>query len=186
MKIENLSFSYGDKKIFENLNVQFPESGTVFIDAPSGRGKTTLFHLIAGIYRPRSGRIEKENKKIAYMFQEDRLFPEFSALENVFCVRDGSRTQAAELLEQLGLGAELASLPKALSGGMKRRVALARALNFNAEILLLDEPFKGLDADTASQTAEVLKNHSKEKLLLIASHITGHDLWDDATVFTLP
>ena len=102
------------------------------------------------------------------VFQEDRLLPWRTALENVALVREGSEADARDLLSALGLSAEADQIPAALSGGMQRRVALARALNFGGDVLLLDEPFKGLDAALCMEAIAVVRG--RFPLTVIATH----------------
>ena len=143
IRINDLSFSYGDKQIFDRLTLTLPEKGAVCLMGKSGCGKSTLLKLIAGLLVPDSGSITgTEGVKTAFVFQEDRLLPERSALENVALV--SSRESAALWLRKFGI-TDPDALPYMLSGGMQRRVALARAMAYGGELLILDEPFKGLD-----------------------------------------
>ena len=143
IRINDLSFSYGDKQIFDRLTLTLPEKGAVCLMGKSGCGKSTLLKLIAGLLVPDSGSITgTEGVKTAFVFQEDRLLPGRSALENVALV--SSRESAALWLGKFGI-TDSDALPDMLSGGMQRRVALARAMAYGGEILILDEPFKGLD-----------------------------------------
>ncbi len=143
IRINDLSFSYGDKQIFDRLTLTLPEKGAVCLMGKSGCGKSTLLKLIAGLLVPDSGSITgTEGVKTAFVFQEDRLLPGRSALENVTLV--SSRESAALWLRKFGI-TDPDALPDMLSGGMQRRVALARAMAYGGELLILDEPFKGLD-----------------------------------------
>ena len=143
IRINDLSFSYGNKQIFDRLTLTLPEKGAVCLMGKSGCGKSTLLKLIAGLLVPDSGSITgTEGVKTAFVFQEDRLLPGRSALENVALV--SSRESAALWLGKFGI-TDPDTLPGMLSGGMQRRVALARAMAYGGELLILDEPFKGLD-----------------------------------------
>lgn len=145
IKLTNIVCAYDGKPVLDGLNFTFPETGAVALTGPSGRGKTTLLKLLAGLIAPDSGKIEGlSDKRVSMVFQEDRLLPWRTALENValFC---GNEALAWEALVRLELGDALEKRPPELSGGMRRRAALARALCFGGDILLLDEPFKGLD-----------------------------------------
>lgn len=154
MKITDLSFSYGGSLIFSHLNLDLSEK-VICLMSPSGKGKTTLLRLIAGLEKPQSGYIEPKPKKCAFMFQNDRLLKNLSALENVACVgsKDGYK-EAAQLLEMLEIPPSL--YPDEMSGGMCRRVALARAVHYGGDILLLDEPFNGLDEELKKKIAPFL------------------------------
>jgi len=179
--LKNISLSFGDKLILDNLSMELPEAGVTCFSGPSGCGKTTLFRLIAGLAAPQSGEIVSDRKKIAYMFQEDRLLPWLSALKNVEAVLPpGSAGKAEALLHEFELGGELGALPSELSGGMRRRVALARALAFGGDLLLLDEPFKGLEPALSEKLAFFIRKadapvyvttHSKNEAELLGGNI---------------
>ncbi len=142
MKIEihNITFSYGEKVIFQNYSAVFENSVTI-IEGASGIGKTTLLRLLAGIEKPSSGEITGVPEKPALLFQEDRLLPWYTARKNIEIIS----SNAEKWLRLMELEENVNSLPNNLSGGQCRRVALARVLSYGGGILLLDEPFKGLD-----------------------------------------
>lgn len=160
MRIENLSFSYGDKPIFTDFSAD-TDSGIICLMGPSGCGKTTLLHILAGLIRADGGRISDFPESRSIMFQEDRLLPWLDARGNVALVLDRNDDDdvCGELLRQLGIDPEM-KITK-MSGGMKRRVALARALAFRADALLLDEPFKGLDEDLMKKCAALIRSTGK-------------------------
>ncbi len=156
MKFNNVSVSYGDKKVLSSFSAEF--DGLTCIFGPSGCGKTTLLRTAAGLIKAQSGTVEDVPKKIAVMFQEDRLFPWLTALENVAIVMpEDKKHLAINYLRQVELENEASSLPDSLSGGMKRRVALARALAYDADMLILDEPFKGLDQPLIERLVPIIK-----------------------------
>ena len=166
MRIENLSFSYGKKTVFSNLNLK-TDDRTICLMGKSGCGKTSLLHLLAGLLKADSGTISELPQPCSLMFQEDRLLPWLNAGENVALVLDDEdKEKASLLLRALGLEPDMA-LSK-MSGGMKRRVALARALAFRSDTLLLDEPFKGLDENLMKSCAELIKKQGK--LTIVATH----------------
>ena len=166
IRFEAVTVGYDTKRPLVDFHAALPETGVVIISGPSGCGKTTLLHLLlhaedrkppAQGPRLYAGRLlGLSGKRISCVFQEDRLLPWRTAAQNVALVRpDGD---AAGLLCSLGLDADAAAAyPNSLSGGMRRRVAIARALNFPGDILLLDEPFKGLDEDTRRLVATRLR-----------------------------
>ena len=159
MKLQNLSFAYGEKKIFSGLNLEFEEGITCLMGA-SGSGKTTLLYLLAGLREPGQGTIEGKPAKPAMVFQENRLFPWLNVLENVLVVTDQKkREEAVSLLKELEIDPQLAV--SELSGGMARRVALVRALIYDGDWLLLDEPFSGLNQELIEKTAAVIRNSGK-------------------------
>ena len=183
--IRELSFAYGDKRIFDGLRLTLPEEGTVLLKGPSGCGKTTLLRLLAGLLQPDSGEITGlTRRKIGVVFQQDRLLPWRTALENASLA--GDRETAAALLTALGLGEAYDTLPAALSGGMRRRVAIARALTFSEDVVLLDEPFNGLDL-TARENAMALIR-SRTRLRILSTHIDADEalLRPDATLLFCP
>lgn len=172
LQINSISKSFDSKEVIRELSVSFLESGLIAICGPSGCGKSTLLRIIAGLDRPSSGSVERASRTISMSFQEPRLLPERNALQNVnFALGDKKATlaRAQELLYELGI-TDTSLLPDELSGGMKARVSIARALAKRADIYLLDEPFASLDRATAELTAEVIKTHTKGALVLAVIH----------------
>ena len=170
IELKNVSMAYGDKKVIKNLSLRFDSPGTYAVLGPSGRGKTTLLRLIAGLEKPQSGSILlPEGAKIAFCFQEDRLLPFKTVLENVSLVC-GSVDHARRWLQAVGLADEENAYPSALSGGMKRRAALARALAYDGDILLMDEPFRALDAKTHESMLGLVRSAARDKLLILVTH----------------
>ena len=175
MKIENLCFSYLDKEIektvFDGLNLS-SNSRIICLMGPSGCGKTTLLHILAGLLKPCGGTVSGFPKSISIMFQEDRLLSWLNAYENVALVRSGNPSWkgqediASQLLKALDI--DPAMDIGSMSGGMKRRVALARALAFESEALLLDEPFKGMDEDLMQRAADLIG--SQGKITVVSTH----------------
>ena len=150
MRAEHLYKRFGDKPVLEDVSLTVPEGAVVCLMAPSGWGKTTLLRCMAGLEKPDSGTVRDVPERIGYVFQEDRLCGHMSAVENVRLAtgrRMDTETIRAHLTE-LGLGGQLHQPVEELSGGQRRRVAIARAVCFGGGLLLLDEPFKGLDAET--------------------------------------
>ena len=172
IELEHVHCIYGEKTPIKDLTLILPDVGVVGVFGASGAGKTTLLRLLAGLLQPTSGTIQGlAGKRISMVFQEDRLLPWLTAAENVELVGDESEADARALLAVLALSAEADQLPRALSGGMQRRVALARALNFGGDVLLLDEPFKGLDAALCAEAAAVVRG--RFPLTVIATHDRG-------------
>ena len=165
IELRNVSLRFGEKQIFSDFSARIPLSGVTAVRGPSGAGKTTLFRLLLGLQQPDEGTVSGlDGRRAAVVFQEDRLLPWLSALENVALVSDVSR--ARETLASVGLAGSEHLLPKELSGGMKRRVSLARALAYGGDVLLLDEPFSGLD-EAAKRLAAAAIRQAKLPVLVI-------------------
>lgn len=169
--LSHLTKRYGDRLVLQDLSARFPAGQCTCIMGPSGCGKTTLLRLVLGLEQPDSGTICGPSGPVSAVFQENRLFPSFSALSNAALVLPRSdRDQAAAHLTALGLGGSLTMPVSSLSGGMKRRVAIARAVLAPGELLVLDEPFTGLDRDTKALVLEYLRTNTKGRTLLLVTH----------------
>ena len=140
--------------------------------APSGRGKTTLLRCIAGLEMPDSGTVTGVPERLGFVFQEDRLCPQLDAVENVRLVtgRAMSRPDIEAHLRELELADCLHQRAAELSGGQRRRVSIARAVCYVPELLLLDEPFKGLDGAARDRTAQYLLRHRNGAAVLCVTH----------------
>lgn len=163
----NICKSFGEKKVLEGFSLDLSNGERVCILGPSGGGKSTLLNIIAGLIKPDSGKIECSYSRIAYVFQEYRLMPWLTAEENIAAVSGCGSDKACELLEAMGLGADIHSYPDSLSGGMKQRVNIARALAFEPELLLMDEPFKGLDTELRGRIVDKVLEYHNGALLLV-------------------
>ena len=172
MEFKNLYKSFDDKVIFENSSFKFPDNQITFILGESGRGKTTLLRILAGLDLNYKGEIDGMPEKISYVFQEPRLFGSLTALENVKIVSENSEESAKELLSLLELNDALNKKPDELSGGMKMRVNLARALNYNADLYLMDEPFSALDDETKKRILPNVFTFLNGKTVFFVSHNT--------------
>ena len=162
MRIENISFSYGDKPVFTGYSLTLPDSGITAISGESGCGKTTLLRIIAGLEKPQSGTLEvPAPTDIAVMFQENRLLPCLDVTGQLAAVLP-KNTDVTKYLEAVELEAEAHSPIDKLSGGMKRRVSLARCLAFaevfNKKLILLDEPFTGIDPERVHRIMDFIRN----------------------------
>ena len=172
MKIQHLCKSFDGKMVLDHVSLTLESGGTACLMAPSGRGKTTLLRCIAGLEAPDSGQITDLPERIAYVFQEDRLCDGFSAVDNIRLVT-GKALGEGEIrrhLEELGLAGSLDQPVRELSGGMRRRVVISRAVCFGADLLLLDEPFKGLDDEARPQTADYILRQRGAAAILCVTH----------------
>lgn len=170
ISFEHVSFSYGKTPILCDVTWRLPEHGVVCLWGASGCGKTTALRLLAGLEKPKSGKVTGAGR-VSMVFQEDRLLSWCTALENVTLI-GAEETAAHELLMALGLTEEeMAALPSHLSGGQQRRVALARALAAESDILLLDEPFNGLDEDTWQDVVPLIRKAAESRPVVLVTHI---------------
>ena len=167
LKMTNITFSFDKNIIFDKFSMELKKGEVVAIMGPSGCGKTTLLGLVSGLLKPQKGEIENAFEKVAYVFQESRLFPWLTVKENLLAVMNESDENAlqtvTECLSLVELENAADKYPKELSGGMKSRVSLARALAFGGDIFLLDEPFAALDKDLRNVLAIRIKGYLRER-----------------------
>ena len=172
MKREHLCKSFDGKAVLEDVSLTLEPGAAVCLMAPSGRGKTTLLRCIAGLEKPDGGQIIGRPERIGYVFQEDRLCDGFSAVDNIRLVtgRAVSEGDIRLHLAELGLAGSLDQPVRELSGGMRRRVAIGRAVCSGGGLLLRDEPFKGLDDAARQQTADYILRHRGGAAILCVTH----------------
>lgn len=165
---KNLSVSYGDRVVLDHFSLKIPDTGITALSGPSGCGKTTLLRVLAGLERPRSGAVEGiVPRQTALLFQDDRLLPWRTVEQHLTDVLPKSRwREVPALLALTELEGEEHTFPAALSGGMGRRLALARCLALEAGLYLLDEPFAGVDLPRALRILERLKKLPAPVLLV--------------------
>ena len=175
--LQNITLSYRDgktvKTVLDDVSLHVPAGKTTVIMGPSGCGKTTLLRLVSGLMEPTSGNVTRETQHISYLFQDPALLPWLTAVENVNLVLSDAKqtlTKAQEWLVRVGLEGEANTYPSALSGGMRQRVALARALATDAELLLLDEPFRGMDEQLHAEMRALIHSIRKGKTTVIVTH----------------
>lgn len=197
VKIRDLHFSRGERKIFDGLSLDIPRSGITAIMGPSGTGKTTLLKLIAGQLRPEQGSIEVDGenvhrlktrelfelrKRMGMLFQTGALLTDLSVFENVaYPLREHTRLDEAMLrhlvllkLNAVGLRGAAQLMPSQLSGGMARRVALARAIALDPMMIMYDEPFTGQDPISMGVLVSLIKELNDA--LDICSIVVSHDV----------
>lgn len=188
------SFRMGARQIevLRGISMEIAHNEAVFLSGASGAGKTTLLYTLAGLERPESGTVEFEgrrlysgsstmqarlrNEKMGFVFQGYFLLPELTALENVLLpamiARRAVRSDAEESLAAVGLGDRMQHLPAELSGGEQQRVAIARSLTNNPDIIFADEPTGNLDSKTGDAIIDLLLNLARERntTLLVVTH----------------
>lgn len=165
LKIEHLWFSYKKRRIFQSFSLSLEKGELLAVMGPSGCGKSTLLNLIAGLRTPTVGSVQVNTAHIAYVFQEPRLFPWLTVEQNLAAVLPNPKTGADRIDEALalvGLSDAKKLYPKELSGGMKIRVSLARALVRGGELFLLDEPFSALDEELRAHLVADLRDYFKK------------------------
>lgn len=172
MKLKNISKSYGDERVLENVSLEIPKGETIVISGPSGRGKTTLLRIMMGLEEPDNGEISGAPKRISAVFQENRLPLEFTAERCVKLAlpKSISDSEICRHLSELGLTEHIKKPVSELSGGMKRRVAICRGVLAPSDAIYMDEPFTGLDIETKVQVIEYLKKYCAGKTLVVVSH----------------
>lgn len=167
--VAELGKCYHDRWIFRHVEQEFHGGEPYLLDTPSGSGKTTFFKCLCGLERPEEGEVSGIDA-FAVQFQEDRLCEEYSAVKNLEMVM-GDAKEAREVLARL-LPEEALERPcHELSGGMKRRVSLVRAMEAGAQCVLLDEPFTGLDEENREKAYEYIRTHARGRIIMIATHI---------------
>ena len=155
---ESLTLSFRQKAVLDRFTLHIPDTGVTALRGPSGCGKTTLLRVLAGLERPHGGAVSLSSRETAILFQEDRLLPWRTVEQHLTDVLPKEEWgRASDLLALVELVGEEKTRPAALSGGMGRRLALARCLALPARLYLLDEPFAGVDLPRALRILERLK-----------------------------
>lgn len=162
ISLRDARYRYSGREVLSGVDFDLLPGESVVINGPSGEGKSTLVRLAAGLVRPFSGLVTINATRIGFVFQEPRLLPWRTALENVMLpLRErgtGAKDAARNLLDAMGLAGAENLYPEQLSGGMRQRVSLARALVINPDALMLDEPFTGLDSALRDSMKELLES----------------------------
>ena len=160
IQIQNLHLAFGEKQVLQDFSLTIPSRGVTALSGPSGSGKTTLLRCIAGLQAPQRGHVSGiDPAHTAILFQENRLLPWRTVEEHLTDVLPPHRNgEAKELLELVELSQEKDHYPAQLSGGMGRRLALARCLALEAKLYLLDEPFTGVDLERIRRLMDYLRS----------------------------
>lgn len=170
---EGISKSYDGRPVLTDVNCTVPDGGVLRIIGPNGVGKSTLLKIVLGLVAPDSGHlIGVAGRPVSAVFQEDRLCPWLSAIGNLrLATPDLGREDAEKALAEMGLPEDGMTRPvRQLSGGQRRRVALARALAVPAQIICLDEPFTGIDAPSLPDIIETMRKGFTDKDVLLVTH----------------
>ncbi len=171
--VRDLSKTFNENRVLNNINYTFREGCITCIMGPSGSGKTTLFNILMGLMKPEAGEITGlEGKKISAVFQEDRLCESFTAIQNITAIT-GKKYTVPEIeaeFKKVELTEYEDKPVRELSGGMKRRVAILRAVMAESDIIFMDEPFKGLDEALKLKVIDYVRNKVKGKTVIIITH----------------
>ena len=173
ISLSNITKTYGDKLVLDHFSAEIPEGRTTCILGPSGCGKTTLLHILLGILPFDEGEITGlEGRRVSAIFQEDRLCENLSVLRNLLLVM--KEAPAKEILQAelaaVGLEGEEHTPAGDLSGGMKRRVAILRALLVDPDVIILDEPFAALDEERKHAVIAYVREKTAGKTLILVTH----------------
>lgn len=177
--VEKIEKTFGQDRLYDNFSLSLPTGAVIAVTGPSGCGKTTFLRMLAGLEPTDSGRVfGLSNHRITFLFQEDRLFPWLTVEKNIQLVLRSvcRRKDMSRRIEEALALAELSGLEKAypreLSGGMQRRVALARALAYDGDVILMDEPFTALDKALRNRLfSRILEDFQKrKKTALLVTH----------------
>ncbi|NLD58576.1 MAG: ABC transporter ATP-binding protein [Clostridiales bacterium] len=171
--LEGISKAFDSAPVLRGVSFAFPERAVTALSGPSGSGKTTLLNIMLGLVAPDEGAVRMPvGARMAAVFQEDRLIEHFSAARNLRLTtpKDISDREILEALRELDLAPDDQKRVAKYSGGMRRRVAIARAALFKPDVLLLDEPFTGLDEDARRRAVEFLKRRCGSATVVLVSH----------------
>ncbi|MGV1059322.1 ABC transporter ATP-binding protein [Clostridium perfringens] len=193
IKLINIEKNFGNKKIYDKFSLTFEEGKINCILGKSGCGKSTLLNIIANLEEINSGEIIGVPEKIAYVFQEDRLIEWNSIYTNMelpllkFYTKDEREEKIKGILREVELEDYINSYPKELSGGMRQRANIARALLYNGELLLMDEPFKSLDKSSKENIIKIFKKNHLEKnnTVIVVTHDINEALSLGDNIFIL-
>ena len=170
IECSNLYLSFEGRVILNKVSFSLPDAGIFALMGSSGIGKSSLLKVLSGLLAPDSGTIRGlDNLRVGIMFQEDRLLPWHTVLKNVMLAMEHpSQEEARKLLDALEIGESADMYPAVLSGGMKRRAALARAIAFSPDVLLLDEPFSGIDEQIKGRISPFIQKSAP--LIIFSTH----------------
>lgn len=173
LKLDNICLSFEGRQVLRDFCLELNAGERIALMGPSGAGKTSVLRIISGLLKPDSGVIRNDFHQLSFMFQEPRLLPWLKAWENVNLLlsdTEKTRAQALELLCHFDLCEDGEKYPNELSGGMQQRVALARALAVDADLFLMDEPFKAMDEKLRFESIEISSRLVGNAAVLLVTH----------------
>ena len=194
VELIQVSKVYASHTVLMGLNLKIETGRRVALAGPSGAGKSTVLKLIAGIVTPTSGKVIRHTRRTGYVFQEPRLLPWNTALENVTLPllakginKKEANKRGMACLDDMGLTGFATNLPDQLSGGMKQRVSIARALAIEPDLLLLDEPFTGLDPELRESICAGLESalQNRDTTVIHVTHDIQNMIHTADTLYTL-
>ena len=181
VRLCDVGHCFGAHRVLRKVNFTLEAGGCVVLTGPSGAGKSTLTRIMTGLLRPQEGTAHLTVRRVGFVFQDPRLLPWRTALQNVLLPCDArspqDRRNALDLLDAVGLSAATDLLPQELSGGMRQRVSLARALAVRPDLLVLDEPFTGLDGplrDDMKKLIETLMHDGHVRTTMSVVQVAHH------------
>ncbi len=170
IRINNVSKKFDDLKVLDCVTHEFVKGVSAAVTGPSGKGKTTLINIMLGLIKPDSGSVEiNEGANISCVFQEDRLIEHMTARQNLKLIAPRN-ADIDGALTALGLDPQNKERVAKYSGGMRRRVAIARAVIAKPDILILDEPFKGLDEEMRAAAAKFVLEECRDACRILITH----------------
>ena len=173
LEFDSVSVKYNEHEVIKNLSFSLKKGEVIALLGPSGCGKTTILNITSGLLAETAGKVSVHTKKFGYVFQEPRLLPWRTVIDNILFVmkekdRKVKQKQTNEILKMVGLDHVANDYPSKLSGGMKQRVSIARALAADPQIILMDEPFSALDPKLKNELQEdVIKLIDKNQIGII-------------------
>ena len=187
LHIKSLSFSYNEKVIFSEVNLKLDTGKIYHLKGANGEGKTSFLNLIAGLEKPQKGDISfgkirfvggsdfvpPNRRKVGYVFQELNLFPHLTNAQNINFAKPGlPKEEVNEIIAELNLIEHLQTYPHLISGGQQQRIAIARSLAAEPQILLMDEPFSNQDQENIDKISKIIVDavYQKNLLVIVASH----------------
>ncbi len=173
IELKAVTKQFGTKTVLKDLNMIFSEGRINCLMGASGSGKTTIVNLLTELILPDRGEITGlKDKSCSVVFQEDRLIEHWNAVKNIrlVCGRDITAEQVLEELSRLSITEDREKPVRAYSGGMRRRVAIIRAMLAKGNLVILDEPFRGLDTDLKKSTITYIKEMTAEKTVIVVTH----------------